>query len=199
MQLVLVRHGETLWNCEGRVQGVSDVELSGTGVRQAEQLALSLRDFPFAAIYTSPLKRASATAQIINRFHGQAIHVSGALMEMDQGDFEGLRFEELRLREKAFLRKWIADPASVRMPRGETLGELQERAWTAISAILARRETALVVSHNFTLAAILCRFSGRPLADFRRVCVDNASKTVIWIERGQTRIEQINDRRHLEP
>ncbi len=78
-------------------------------------------------------------------------------MEMNQGDFEGLSFRELMAREKEFLKRWAADPASVRMPNGETLAELQERAWRAVAEILDGGQNAAVVAHNFTIAAILCR------------------------------------------
>ncbi len=100
-------------------------------------------------------------------------------------------------RENAFLRRWIADPATVRMPNGETLEELQQRAWPRIEQIIARGENALVVSHNFTIAAILCRLNNIHLSKFRSVCVGNASKTVIAIEGHERRIVAMDDQSHL--
>jgi len=197
MQLTLIRHGETLWNKEGRIQGRSDVELSDAGIEQARRLALSLKDSDIDAIHTSPLKRAYRTAEIINSFHGRMIEVHSELMEMDQGDFEGLSFKELMAREKEFLHRWVADPASVRMPRGETLTELQNRAWHPIEKIIAGSQNVLVVAHNFTIAAILCRLRKINLSEFRSTCVDNASKTLINIREGQAHIEVMNDRSHL--
>jgi len=197
MQLILIRHGETLWNKEGRIQGVSDIELSETGIEQARRLALSLKDADIGAIHASPLKRAYRTAEIINDFHGKMIDIHPGLMEMDQGDFEGLTFQELMAREKEFLKRWVADPASVRMPGGETLAELQERAWQAMERIIAAGQSALVVAHNFTIASILCRVRNISLAEFRSTCVGTASKTVIRLNGGQAQIETINDRSHL--
>lgn len=197
MQLTLIRHGETLWNKEGRIQGRSDVELSDAGIEQARRLALSLKDSDIGAIHTSPLKRAYRTAEIINSFHGRMIEVHSDLMEMDQGDFEGLSFKELMAREKEFLHRWVADPASVRMPGGETLTELQNRAWHPIEKIIAGSQNVLVVAHNFTIAAILCRLRKISLSEFRSTCVDNASKTLINIREGQAHIEVMNDRSHL--
>jgi broad specificity phosphatase PhoE len=197
MQLILIRHGETHWNKEGRVQGVSDIELSAAGVEQARRLALSLKDSVIDAIHTSPLKRAYSTAEIINAFHQKEIEVHSDLTEMDQGDFEGLTFKELMVREKAFLHRWISDPASVKMPNGESLAELQERAWQPIQKIIAGEKNVLVVSHNFTIAAILCRLRKINLAEFRSTCVDNASKTLIRIQSGEAHIELINDLSHL--
>jgi broad specificity phosphatase PhoE len=197
MQLILIRHGETLWNKEGRVQGTSDVELSDAGKKQAELLALSLKDHPLETIHASPLKRARQTAEIINEFHHLDIQIHRGLMEMDQGDFEGFSFKELMAGKKEFLQKWIADPASVKMPNGESLAELQERAWRAMEEIIGKSKNALVVSHNFTIAAILCRLRNISLSEFRSACVDTASKTIVRLGDKEATIDLLNDRSHL--
>ena len=197
MQLILIRHGETLWNKEGRVQGTSDVELSFMGKKQAELLALSLKDHPIEAIHASPLKRAYQTAEIINEFHHLDIQIHRNLMEMDQGDFEGLSFKELMAGKKDFLQKWISDPASVKMPNGESLAELQERAWRTMEEIIGKSKNALVVSHNFTIAAILCHLRNISLAEFRSACVDTASKTIVRLGDKEAIIDLLNDRSHL--
>jgi len=197
MQLILIRHGETLWNKEERVQGRSDIELSPVGIEQARRLALSLKDQPICAIHASPLKRALQTAQIINEFHRQEIKTHSGLMEMDQGDFEGFSFKELIATQKDFLDKWIANPASVRMPNGESLAGLQERAWRALETIINQKENALVVAHNFTIAAILCRIRKISLSEFLSTCVGTASKTVVRLQDGEAVIEVLNDRSHL--
>ena len=197
MQLILIRHGETLWNKEGRIQGTSDIELSTVGIEQARLLALSLKDQPLGAIHASPLKRALQTAEIINEFHRKEIQTHQDLMEMDQGDFEGFSFKELMARQKEFLNKWIADPASVQMPNGESLAQLQERAWRALETIISKEENALVVAHNFTIAAILCRIRKISLSEFRSTCVGTASKTIVLLQDGEAVIEALNDRSHL--
>lgn len=198
MQLILIRHGETLWNKERRVQGTTDIELSATGIEQARKLALSLADASIGEIHASPLKRARQTAEIINGFHGRKIEIHHELMEMNMGDFEGRTFTELMAREKEFLHRWITDPASVQMPLGESLAELQSRAWRPIEKLIAAGQDALVVSHNFTIATILCRLRKISLSEFRSTCVDNASLTQIRIEDAEVRIEAINDSRHLK-
>ena len=197
MQLILIRHGETLWNKEGRVQGTSDVELSATGKKQAELLALSLKDHPLEAIHSSPLKRAHQTAEIINEFHHLDIQLHWDLMEMDQGDFEGFSFKKLMASKKEFLQKWISDPASVKMPNGESLSELQNRAWRITEEIIGKSQNALIVSHNFTIAAILCRLRNISLSEFRSTCVDTASKTIVRLGKEKAIIDLLNDRSHL--
>jgi broad specificity phosphatase PhoE len=193
VELILVRHGETNWNREGRVQGFSDIDLSDVGVQQARQLALSLKDAPILSIYSSPLIRAQSTARIINEYHHAPLYSEPGLMEMDQGDFEGLTFQELMACEKGFLQKWMSDPASVQMPNGESFIELQGRAWKVIEGIVAKSGSALVVSHNFTIAAILCKIKNVSLSQFRKVCVDTASRTIIRFENGEASIELFND------
>lgn len=197
MKLILIRHGETLWNKEGRVQGTSDIELSDIGTNQAGLLASSLKNQHIEAIYSSPLKRALQTAQIINEFHSLQINTYKELMEMDQGIFEGLSFKELMNDKKDFLKKWIADPAGVKMPKGESLTELQDRAWRIVEHIISQGKNALVVSHNFTIAAILCRLRDISLSQFRSTCVDTASKTIVRIDNNLPTIELLNDRSFL--
>ena len=197
MELILVRHGETAWNREGRVQGSSDIDLSDVGAHHARRLALSLKDHPIRAIYASPLVRARKTAEIINRYHDAPLHLEPGLMEMDQGDFEGLTYTELMARERDFLRSWIADPAFVRMPNGESLAELQARAWPVIDGILQRSADALVVSHSLTIASILCKIKQISLSDFRSVHVDPASRTLVRFADGSSEIVVLNDRSHL--
>jgi broad specificity phosphatase PhoE len=197
MQLILIRHGETLWNKEGRVQGTSDVELSAAGKKQADLLALSLKDHPIESIHASPLKRAHQTAEIINKFHHLDIQLHWDLMEMNQGDFEGFSFKELMASKKEFLQKWISDPTSVKMPNGESLSELQNRAWRITEEIIGKSQNALIVSHNFTIAAILCRLRNISLSEFRSTCVDTASKTIIRLGKEKAIIDLLNDRSHL--
>lgn len=197
MELILIRHGETLWNKEGRVQGSSNIELSDVGIQHSRQLAESLKDTPIHSIYSSPLSRAQETARIINQYHNAPIYLESGLMEMDQGNFEGLTFQELMACEKDFLKKWIADPASVKMPNGESLHELQARAWKVIENITIEPCCIVVVSHSFTIASILCKVKNISLSEFRSVHVDTASKTIVRFQDGSTCIELHNDRTHL--
>ncbi|MBA4396260.1 MAG: hypothetical protein C0394_02550 [Syntrophus sp. (in: bacteria)] len=192
MELILVRHGETIWNREGRVQGFSDIDLSDTGVHQARQLALSLKATRISAIYSSPLIRAQSTTRIINEHHHAPVSIEPGLMEMDQGDFEGLTFQELMACEKGFLQKWMSDPASVQIPNGESFIDVQKRAWKVIEDIFGKSENALVVSHNFTIASILCKIKNISLSRFREVCVDTASRTIVRYENGTASIELFN-------
>jgi len=197
MELILVRHGETSWNREERVQGISDIELNEQGRKQAVKLAEALKGRPIEAIFSSPLVRALETARIINRYHGLHIQVREELREMDQGIFEGLSFRELMAKEGAFLSRWVKDPASVTMPGGESLADVQKRAWPVMEEIIREGCSSLVVSHSFTISTILCKIAGLDLSRFRRVSVSPASLTVVRITDSGGEIEILNDCRHL--
>lgn len=197
MQLILIRHGETLSNKEKRIQGISDVDLSEVGIEQARLLALSLKDHPVGAIYSSPLKRTLQTAKIINEFHFKKISADPDLMEMNYGDFEGVPFKKILVDEKEFIDRWLAGPASVQMPNGESLTQLQERAWRALNRIIHKGENALVVTHNFTIASIICCIRNVSLNEFLSACPGNASKTIINVQKDSIFIEVFNDRSHL--
>jgi broad specificity phosphatase PhoE len=173
------------------------VELSDVGRDQAGRLAYALKDQGVAAIHASPLRRAYQTAEAINQYHHLDIQVHPGLMEMDQGDFEGLTFKELMACEKDFLKNWISDPASVTMPNGESFMEVQDRAWRVVEDIIRKEETALIVSHNFTIAALLCKIRNISLSEFRSTCVDTASRTVIHFNEDPPGIVLFHDRSHL--
>jgi broad specificity phosphatase PhoE len=182
-RLYLVRHGETDSNVEGRTQGARDVPLNDLGRRQAEALAAKLSTSGLAAIYASTASRALDTAAPIAAVHGLEIQGDERFAELDQGELDGLTGEDLRHEHADFLHRWrTEDPATLRMPGGETLGEVQERMIEASrEAIAATRaaagdESALaIVSHNLALRALLCHILDVPLASFRRFHHDVAA------------------------
>lgn len=89
MNLYVVRHGQTDWNIQGKIQGSTDIELNQIGINQASQTAELLKDIDFNAIYSSPLKRTFSTAELINKYHNVNIITDTRLVERGFGDFEG--------------------------------------------------------------------------------------------------------------
>lgn len=200
MLLTLVRHGKTDWNESGRCQGVSDVPLNSRGAEQAERLALSLRDEKIDRIYSSDLRRARETAERIAAHHSIEVNLREDLREMDQGMFEGLEFSYIRENHSDVLRRWREEPETLRIPGGETLIEVQRRAFDAVCDIESRFGSLniLVVSHNLTIITLLCKFAGRSLSDFRDYMVDEASKSVVRVRDGKFSVVSVNDVAHLE-
>ncbi|MFA4904731.1 MAG: histidine phosphatase family protein, partial [Desulfobaccales bacterium] len=151
MRLILVRHGETQWNREHRVQGQGDLPLNESGKKQAELIAIALHNERVEAVYTSPLRRALGTAEAINHFHRVGIKIIDGLKELDTGELDGVYASDMGARHPEFFRIWMADAALARMPGGESLPELQERVWNSIQSILnnSHSNTVVVVSHLF--------------------------------------------------
>lgn len=200
MKLFLVRHGETDWNKLGKCQGISDVPLNSNGVKQAQDLAYSLRNEKLNAIYSSDLSRALTTANEVAKYHSVEVIMDERFREMDQGDFEGLEIGYLRENYPNILKEWREKPETLRIPGGETLTEVQERAWTGINNLLNRYngKSVLLVSHNMTIITLLCKFSKKSLLSFKEFLVHESSKSVISFHNDMFEIEVLNDISHLK-
>jgi len=181
MILYLIRHGETDWNVERRCQGFSDSPLNETGRRQAEATARHLSDIKIDAIYSSTLGRAYEMACLIAGYHGVSVQTTDAFRELNQGEFEGLTLTELVENHSDFLQRWLSNPADIKVPGGESMRELQARAWSALEEIVEGRDdgNVVVVSHNLCNLALLCRIMKLDLADFRRLHQDVAAINIV--------------------
>lgn len=201
MNLILIRHGETDWNRSGRCQGVADIVLNENGKKQARELAHSLKDHKITAVYSSHLKRALETAQNIADHHGLTVKIEPDLHEMNQGDLEGLSFPDIRDRYAEVLKQWRESPETLRLPNGESLVEVQDRAWNVFQKVHDTHigETVVAVSHNLTIITLLCKITGVGLKGFRDFSIQATSKNVIISENGDTRVDVINDVSHLSP
>lgn len=201
MKLILVRHGETDWNRTGRCQGISDIDLNNNGKKQIQELADSLKAENIRAVYSSDLKRAVETARAIASHHNLSVNIEKDLREMDQGELEGLLFTEIRERYDHVLREWRESPETLKLPKGESLTELQERALRAFNKILARHsgQTVVTVSHNLTITTLLCEFTGVGLKGFRDFKLKAACKNHLVCNEDSVQIEILNDVSHLSP
>jgi len=199
MKLYLIRHGETDWNKLEKCQGVSYIPLNTNGIRQAKDLAYSLRDEELSAIYSSDLSRAITTAKEVAKYHPADVKIDERFREMDQGEFEGLEFRNLREKYGKIKKKWRDEPETLRLPGGETLTEVQERAWNGINNLLNlyNEGSVLLVSHNMTIITLLCKFSKKSLLSFREFTVKESSKSVISCNNDIFKIELFNDISHL--
>jgi len=175
VQIVLVRHGATDWNLEHRCQGSSDRDLSDVGRRQAEQLGDRLRQETIHGVYASHLRRARRTAEFISGHHKLPVIIEESIRELDHGHLEGLTFNEIKQNYGDFLTRWRTEPAELRVPGGERLADVAERAWLGLNQIVARHDAAdtiVVVSHNFPIVGIVCRITGTHLNQYRNFHLD---------------------------
>jgi broad specificity phosphatase PhoE len=199
-QLVLIRHGETDWNRDRRVQGHSDVSLSERGLEQAGRLALRLAQEPIRAIYASDLKRAVETAAPLAEALGLPVQTTPLLRELHFGVWEGLTVAEVQAGWPEEYAAWRQDSIRSRPPHGERIEELQERSLACVSEILAAHagERVAIVGHGGSVRSILCGLMGIPLSLWRRLRIDNSSiSRLTMASRGPTLIVY-NDTCHLE-
>lgn len=200
MQIVLVRHGATDWNLQGRCQGSTDRELSEIGLRQAAQTSALLSGEAIHAIYSSKLRRARQTAEVISQPHNLPVMIEDGVRELDHGELEGLTFNEIKNNYSEFLTRWRSEPGDIRVPGGERLADVAERAWTGLTEIVQRHREApavLVVSHNFPILGILCRITRTPLNDYRTFHLDPCSVTRVEYDGMEGwRVTHVNNREY---
>ncbi len=199
VRLYLVRHAESTWNAEGRVQGHADPPLSERGLAQAERLAERFRGEPIDALYSSPLERARQTAERIAEATALATQIDDRLKEHDMGLFTGLVWREIVEQFPEFSRAWME--RAMDMPGGEKQAAFHMRATGVMQDIAARHPDGqiVVVSHGGILGEYLAHLLGldperRPPFRF-----DNASVSVVEVggPLPAPRVHRLNDVSHL--
>ena len=199
MRLILIRHGQTPWNAEGRFQGQSDTGLTELGLEQAQRAAAALSSHDVSAIYSSPLPRALRTAQEIAGKHSLEVIPLDGLKEIHLGELEGITGRVMRENYPEVFDTWNNNPGRVSFPGGESLRQLQRRAWRAAQHVERTHPdgTVVAVSHNFAINAIVSRFLGLPLSRFHRIRVDLGSFTVLDVGERHRHLLRFNDCCHL--
>ncbi len=161
-RLYLVRHGETEWNHEGRIQGHLDPPLNDAGRNQAYSLARRLITVAFDAAYSSDLRRARQTAEIVLEGRGIPLRLRRDLRERFLGRWEGYRVDDIVNLEPDAWRVWLTRPRDHAPHGGETEIELEQRAIGALNHIVAAHPhaTVLVISHGGAIRAVLNAWVG---------------------------------------
>ena len=193
LRLLLVRHGETEWNRQGRFQGQIDIPLNGNGQRQAEQAGAFLKDQTFDIAFSSPLKRPWGTGAAILAANASAqaskppltLQAVPDLQEISHGEWEGLLESEIKSNFPGDLEIWQSNPETVQMPGGENLQQVWERSWPAWQGIVRQTATCgesatgLVVAHDAVNKAIACCVVGLEPDAFWYFKQGNGAVTVI--------------------
>lgn len=192
-RVIFVRHAEPHDEMRGRVCGSSDCELSERGRRRAEEIAATLEAEPIAAIYSSPLRRALATAGPLGLALGLEPVVVADLRELDFGELEGLTVAEAAERYPAEA-QWMTAPAGASFPGGESVASLHERTVRAAQELAARHagETVAVFSHAVVIRVIVADALAMPLdAMFRLDQSYGGITTIEWFD-GQPFVRMVN-------
>ncbi len=199
--LYLVRHGRTAWNHTDRLQGWADHPLDLVGRAQAAAVAGALRDVPFEALYTSPLRRARETADLIAEPHGLPVQLDERLRERNVGEWVGLTLDEARARAPELFK---GDWRQAGAPGGEPQAALAARVAAALADIVAAHPqgTVALVSHGGSLSALLTQVLGIPITRTVSFSFHNTAYARLIFNPGPdgaalVRLISLGDDRHL--
>jgi probable phosphoglycerate mutase len=202
--IVLIRHGETAWNAERRLQGHIDIALNTEGLRQADALAAALAGERFDAIVASDLQRAHQTAQAVARVQGMALHSDPGLRERCYGGFEGLLYAEIEERFPREFAAWQARDIDSVMPSGlrtaESFRQFYQRSLHAILGWAERHpgKRLALVAHGGVLECAYRGAMGLPLETPRDFPVKNASINRFSVTDGTLALHSWGEVDHLE-
>ena len=181
-RLCIVRHGETDWNAQRRIQGQIDIPLNATGRQQAEATAKGLLGLPFAAIYSSDLQRAHDTAAAAAALLQLPVRPEPGLRERHYGEFQGLTQDEIKAR--ADYERYINRDTRFAFGNGESLAGFAERIKRTVNDLAQRHagESLLIFAHGGVLDVIYRIATHRPLETARDFPIPNAALN--WVEVG---------------
>jgi phosphoserine phosphatase len=200
LRLFVVRHGETEWVRERRFAGSRDIPLTAAGRDQCAAVARALASATVAAVYTSPLERARASAEVIAKPHGLAVRIVPAFSEMTFGSWEGLTRDEARARDPEAWAQWRSAPHLLKLAGGETIAEVAARVTAGVEALQAAHDghTVVLVSHGVVARVIVLGALGLGLDRLWTLDAAPAGITEIEYEPGWATVHRMNTVAHLE-
>ena len=199
-RIIAIRHGETAWNVEKRIQGHLDIPLNDTGLWQARQVARALAGEPLSAIYASDLQRANTTARAIAEATGAPLVPEPALRERSFGELEGRTFAEIEAELPEQARRWRQRDPHFAPEGGETLVQLRERIAATTHRLAAQHTGGLVVlvAHGGVLDVLYRLATGQELQAPRTWQLTNAAiNRLLWTPEGLTLVGWA-DTQHLD-
>jgi broad specificity phosphatase PhoE len=200
-RIVLVRHGQTVWNREQRFRGQSDVELDEFGLRQAEATGQYVATrWPVVAVYASPLRRTMQTAEAVASAQRLAARPLEGLIDISFGEWQGCTVDEVERGYPDLLRAWWEAPHTVRFPGGESLDVVRDRVVATLDAVVARHtgEAVALVSHTVVNRVLLCAVLGWGNDRFWRLQQETCAVNVFDVEKdGAFTVVLLNDTCHL--
>ena len=198
----LVRHGETDWNADRRLQGHTDIDLNARGLAQAEQMAHAIKriNLEFDVLYTSDLQRAAKTAKAIEQLFSTSAITNAGLRERHLGALQGLTTDEAPQLEPDLWRSHLSRNVTEELRGGESIQQFADRINTALEKIREQHlgKTVLLVSHGGALDMMYRIASNQPLDAEKAVAVPNASLNWISHDGQSWKIDGWADTSHLE-
>jgi alpha-ribazole phosphatase len=200
MNLYMVRHGQTEASRENRFSGSSDPPLTAAGEAMAHAFAQAYASLKWEAIYSSPMRRARQSADPLGQLTGVQVVIEEGLKEMDYGEWEGLRHDDVKAQWPKDFEYWAANVASRGTPGGETAFQVAARAMRVVEAIRSRHRqgNVLIVSHKATLRVITCALLGLDVRLFReRIAQPVGAVTMFAVTETTALLTALGDRSHL--
>jgi broad specificity phosphatase PhoE len=198
-KLILARHGETVWNVEKIYRGRTDVNLDEVGIKQAELLGKYLSNWELGAIYSSPLKRALDTANIVARYQKIGVHIAEGLIDFDYGEWQSLPEQEAKRLYPTLHNEWHSNPHKVTMPGGESLEDVRRRAIEVVNDVLSKYQGSVVlVSHRVVNKVLICSLLGLDNSHFWNIKQDIGGITIFNYVEGRFVLTRHNDTSHLK-
>lgn len=189
MRLYIVRHGQTDWNLNRKLQGHSDIPLNENGIKMAHETAEKFKNVPIDYVFSSPLKRALETAEIILGNRNLPIKTDNRLREVGFGEFEGMSLTDMGESFQLFS-KFFTDPEHYKTPvGGETYDDVQRRVHSFLEELYHNSQYAdkniLIASHGAAIGIMAMDIERTPLKDvWKRKVVPNGSFTIVDVENG---------------
>ena len=198
-EIILIRHGETGWNSQQRMQGHSNSDLSSVGQAQIQALGQWMKNVPFDLIYSSDSLRAKQTAEAITQFSGHDLQFDQRLREKNLGVFEGLTSEEARERHPEVFRLFKTAGSKYVIDEGESTQQLQDRALEIVEEIRIKRpeERVLMVTHGGFIRVVMKHSLGLSLETPTRFLIRNTGVfRLVWEDKWI--VSQMGGVSHLE-
>ena len=196
----LVRHGQTAWNKEEIFRGRTDVPLNETGLREAQLAGEYFREMEIHAIYSSPLLRAWETAQKIADVQRLEVRSLQGIIDMCFGEWEGQSLKDVQEKDGQRFQQWKNEPHLVKIPGGETLDEVRDRAMAVLEETIQSHsgKTLLFVSHRVVNKVILCSILGLDNSHFWQIGQESTAINLIQHRDGKYVLSLLNEACHLK-
>lgn len=182
MKLFLIRHGQTDWNLEGKIQGSYDTELNSTGIAQAEELSRKVleNNYRFSKIYSSEQKRAVKTAEILSKAANVDYITIKGLEEINLGLWEGLSWSEVREKFPKEYEEWYNNRRYTKAPKGESYQDMLERVLAAVYKIINENcGDVAIVTHGAVIMCLQCYITNTPFKEMSKFKAGNTAITKI--------------------
>jgi broad specificity phosphatase PhoE len=199
-RLIIVRHSRTEWNRVERFRGRADIGLDEVGMKQAEATAKRIGEWTISAIYSSPLRRASATAEIIAGSLGLNVRPMPGIIDIDYGEWQGLSTEDVAVKDGPLYSQWMESPDKVTFPGGESFAEVRVRAVSAVNDLIQQhpKETVVLVSHKVICQILILSLLALDSSHFWQITQDVCAMNLFEVRGGIPSALFLNSTCHLE-